>query len=183
MKEQRGGSQVRYSGAVTLLSKATWADPLLQREWVIISCLHAVLSPYVATSGWVEVLQLAGHQSPESVPAYMFAQVKHHLLCHVTEGCNRVRAWEATGKQPQIFLTCVCRQTQHLRHDRTYSIATGPFGIKQRMEWRAVLFFWHLLKHRLHSLQTHVELFHSNYSQIAEKHLLETYNNVSSLIL
>lgn len=113
MKEQWGGSRVRYSGAVTLLSKGTWAAaPFLHREWVIISCLYAVLARmWQHVGGWRFYSSLVIKvQSPFLF--FMFAQVKHHLLCHITEGCNRARPWESTVKQPQISSTCVCLQTR-----------------------------------------------------------------------
>lgn len=37
--------------------------------------------------GWPGGLQLAGHRGPESVD--MFAQLKHHSLRHITDGCQQ----------------------------------------------------------------------------------------------
>lgn len=40
--------------------------------------------------GWrLGVLQFAGHPGPESILTEMFAQLKHHLLRHITEGCQQ----------------------------------------------------------------------------------------------
>lgn len=38
---------------------------------------------------WLGGLQLTGHRGPESILAEMFAQLKHHLLRHITEGCQQ----------------------------------------------------------------------------------------------
>ena len=38
---------------------------------------------------WLGSLQLAGHRGPESALSEMFAQLTHHLLRHIAEGCQQ----------------------------------------------------------------------------------------------
>lgn len=87
--------------------RRTWADLVLHCDESFHVCVH--LGPLCGNmrvgGGW-DVLQHAAHQGPEFVPVEVFAQLKHHLLCHITEGCQQqnegMRTSVTTVKQLQI---------------------------------------------------------------------------------
>lgn len=66
---------------------------------------------------WLGGLQLAGHRGPESVLTEMFAQLKHHLLRHITEGCQQQsESMESMNGRCKYFriIICLSRNTSAL---------------------------------------------------------------------
>lgn len=85
--------------------------------------------------GWVVVVWgglqlLPARRGPESVLAEVFAQLKHHLLRHITEGCEQQseNTESMNGRcktTANIFNVCLSKAQTQL----TLKLSTGPLGV------------------------------------------------------
>lgn len=109
----------------------------LTQGWVIL-CLCTV-GPECGNmwvgGGWGG-LQLADHPGPESVLTEMFAQLKHQLLRHITEGCQWLNeSMESMNETANIFnlfwseKAGLNMSTLLLCCLQPLSIFTGPYGM------------------------------------------------------
>ncbi len=68
--------------------RGTWVVPVFDESFCV--CVYSRSRMWQHVGGWwLRGLQLAGHRGPEFVLTEMFAQLKHHLLRHIAEGCQQ----------------------------------------------------------------------------------------------